>query len=287
MNLASVKQNRYFDWWPVILGLVMLYIPTFYKLANGLWKDSDQAQGPLILMVVLYLVWQQREYLLPDLESRSWPIMGSVIFGFGLLIYILGRSQDILLLEAGSQIPVFTGLLLVTRGMKALRAMWFPLFFLLFMLPLPGFFVDAMTSPMKIAVSYVADNVLFWFGYSIARSGVILQIGPYQLMVADACAGMHTLISLEALGLLYLNLVKHDSAFRNIALATLIIPISFIANVTRVMVLVLVTYYFGDEAGQGFVHKFAGMVLFIVALLLIMSVDSTLQHFVKHRAKAS
>ncbi|MDD2943577.1 MAG: archaeosortase/exosortase family protein, partial [bacterium] len=109
------------------------------------------------------------------------------------------------------------------------------------------------------------------------RSGVILQIGQYKLLVADACAGLQTLFTLEALGLLYLNIVRHDSLFRNVALAILIIPISFTANVIRVMVLTLITYHFGDEAGQGFLHGFAGMVLFITALLIIMGVDSLLQ----------
>jgi len=110
-----------------------------------------------------------------------------------------------------------------------------------------------------------------------------LHMGQYQLLVADACAGMHTLISLEALGLLYLSLVKHDSLFRNITLATLIIPISFTANVIRVITLVLITYYFGDEVGQGFVHGFAGMLLFIVALIIIMTVDSLLQRWVARK----
>ena len=142
-------------------------------------------------------------------------------------------------------------------------------------------FLDAVTMPMKMAVSYIAEHILYWFNYPIARTGVILQIGQYQLLVADACAGMHTLISLEALGLLYLNLVRHDSLFRNITLAILIIPISFTANVIRVIVLTLVTFYFGDAVGQGFVHGFAGMVLFVVALTLIMGVDSTLQYIGK------
>ena len=97
------------------------------------------------------------------------------------------------------------------------------------------------------------------------------------LLVADACAGLHTLFTLEALGLLYLNLIRHDSFFRNITLALLIVPISFTANVIRVMVLTLITYHFGDEAGQGFLHGFAGMVLFLSALLLIIAVDSMLQ----------
>ena len=283
MPSVAIKRRVFFEWWPVILGLSALYVPTFYELATTLWQDSDQAQGPLILIVVFYLIWQNRESLYQNSETKPRPLLGYFVLFVGLLLYILGRSQEILTFEIGSQIFVLAGILLITRGLKTLKAMWFPLFFLFFMIPLPGFFVDAVTLPMKIAVSYVADNVLFWFGFPIARSGVILQIGQYQLMVANACAGMNTVISLEALGLLYLNIVRHDSLFRNITLAILIVPISFTANVTRVMILVLVTYYFGDEAGQGFIHKFAGMVLFIVALTLIMGIDSLLQHYAKSR----
>ena len=295
------------EWWPILFGLIALYFPTYYALATGLWGSDDQAHGPIVLMVVLYLIWQKRDHLLlpsrvtNDLavvvgqpsqmasssirEGKTNPILGWSFMVIGLLSYIAGRSQDILMLDIGSQIPVLAGILLITRGMPALRAMWFPLFFILFMIPLPGIFLDAVTMPMKIAVSYVAENVLYWLDYPIARTGVILQIGQYQLLVADACAGMHTLITLEALGLLYLNMVKHDSLFRNVTLAILIVPISFIANVIRVIVLTLVTYYFGDEAGQGFVHGFAGMVLFMVALLLIIGVDTLLQQGVKLRRR--
>jgi hypothetical protein len=88
--------------------------------------------------------------------------------------------------------------------------------------------------PMKMAVSWGTEVLLFAAGYPISRSGVILQIGQYQLLVADACAGLQTLLTLEALGLFYLNLMRHPSAFRNIGLALLIIPISFSANVIRV-----------------------------------------------------
>jgi exosortase B len=179
--------------------------------------------------------------------------------------------------EIGSSIWMVTGILLLMRGAKALKSVWFALFFMLFMIPLPGAFVDALTQPMKIAVSYVTEFLLFKLGYPIARQGVILQVGQYQLLVADACAGLQTLFALESLGLLYLNLVRHSSMLRNITLAVLIIPISFSANVIRVMTLCLITYYWGDEAGQGFLHGFAGMVLFMAALILIISADSLLR----------
>lgn len=264
--------------WPLIIGFLALIIPTYLNLTNTIWNESDQAHGPLVLMVVLYLFYDKRAAF--KLPSKSAHIAGWLLFVFSLLCYVIGRSQDILILDMGAQIMLIAALILLFKGWKVLIALWFPLFFMIFMVPLPGFFVDAVTMPMKIAVSTVAEHVLYWLDYPIARNGVILQIGQYQLLVADACAGMHTLISLEALGLLYLNLVKHDSLARNIVLALFIIPISFTANTIRVIAITLITYYFGDEVGQGFVHGFAGMVLFIVALILIIAIDNLIQKFV-------
>ena len=280
--LALPAQSRpaIAEWFLIFIGLIALYVPTWVDLSRTIWATEAQAHGPIILSVALWFFWKQRLVIhdMPAAPSKAgWPI-----FILGLLLYAIGRSQDIQLFEVGSQIIVIASLLLIMRGWAALGAAWFPLFFLLFMIPLPGAFVDALTLPMKMAVSYVAENVLYSVGYPISRTGVILQIGQYKLLVADACAGLQTLFTLEALGLLYLNIVRHDSLFRNVALAILIIPISFTANVIRVMVLTLITYHFGDEAGQGFLHGFAGMVLFITALLIIMGVDSLLQYGEKY-----
>ena len=264
------------EWLPVLLGLIALYIPTWVDLSRTIWATEAQAHGPIILSVALWFFWKKRLVIheMPAAPSKAgWPL-----FILGLLLYVIGRSQDILLFEVGSQIVVIISLLLILRGWAAVSAAWFPLFFLLFMIPLPGAVVDALTMPMKMAVSYVSEHVLYWVGYPISRTGVILQIGQYKLLVADACAGLQTLFTLEALGLLYLNLVRHDSLFRNVALAILIIPISFAANVIRVIVLTLITYHYGDAAGQGFLHGFAGMVLFLSALLIIIGVDSLLQY---------
>jgi exosortase B len=202
--------------------------------------------------------------------------LGWTVFGLGLLMYMFGRSQEVLLFEVGAQIPVIGGVLMVVYGRNVLRLLWFPLLFLLFMVPLPGGVVDALTMPMKIAVSWTVENVLYGIGYPVARTGVMIQVGQYKLLVADACAGLHTLFTLESLGLLYLHLVRRESWFRNISLAILVIPIAFIANSIRVACLVLVTYYFGDEAGQGFLHDFAGLVLFVSAFLIILCADGLL-----------
>lgn len=272
------------DWLPVLLGLLALYVPTFYDLATGLWTNEEQAHGPMILILSLWLISRQWSEIIKVNDRKSASGFGWIAFFMVLILYVIGRSQQILIFEIGSFVLILMAVLLIKRGFIALKIMWFPLFFLLFMIPLPSTLVSLLTMPMKIAVSYVAEHILFWANYPIARDGIILQIGQYQLLVADACAGLQTLLTLEALGLFYLNLIQHSSVFRNITLAILIVPISFTANVIRVIVLTLITYYYGDAAGQGFLHGFAGMVLFISALILILGVDGLLQYFIKMRS---
>lgn len=279
------------------LALAILYLPTLWRLFNGVWGEEGQAHGPMILAIAVWLIYRA----LPDLiaaeqasvestggqPSRTVLVCGWLVLLVGLLLYIIGRSQAIDFFEIGSLIWVLAGSILLLFGAKALRLIWFALFFMLFMIPLPGLLVAAVTMPMKIAVSVCAEWVLYGLGYPVARSGVILQVGQYQLLVADACAGLHTLLTLEALGLLYLNLFRHESLLRNMSLAILIIPIAFSSNVIRVMVLSLITYYFGDAAGQGYLHMFSGMVLFLTALLLVVGVDSLIRWFVRGKVRAS
>jgi len=272
-------------WIPLVLGVLALYVPTYIDLANNLWQTEEQGHGPLIAAVTGWLLWQARDGILasPDKPSRA---LGFAVLAFGLLLYIFGRSQDILLFEVGSQIVVLAAVLLIGRGTAALRVCWFPLLFLVFMVPLPGSFVDALTNPLKRHVSEIAEQLLYFAGYPIARSGVTLTIGPYQLLVADACSGLHSMYSLSALGLLYLHLMKHGSLVRNALLTSAILPIAFGANVVRVIFLVLVTFYLGDEAGQGFLHGFAGMVLFVAALGLLFVLDSLLGLVFRRRKEA-
>ncbi len=272
------------SWAPLALGMLLMYLPSFYDIFTGTWSTEENAHGPIILGISLWLLYRNWPQMLAASEGRRGSALGWPLLVFSVALYFLGRSQSIAIFEIGSFLTTLASLLLITRGSAALKAQWFPLFFMLFMLPLPPSLVDMLTMPMKTAVSYVVEKVLWAVGYPISRTGVILQIGQYQLLVADACAGLHTLFTLEALGLLYLNVVRHNSWFRNVALAILIVPISFTSNVIRVMVLTLITYHFGDAAGQGFLHGFAGMVLFVSALMLIIGTDSLLRFGVRESA---
>jgi exosortase B len=278
-----------FDWVTFgILGfaLALLYVPAYYELAQTLWASDEQGHGPIILAVSIWLIYNKRHEIAAS-TNRPLPFVGWPLVVFASVLFAFGRSQDIITFEVGSQIVLLIGLTLSFKGLAALRCIWFPLFFMLFMVPLPEALVAAVTAPLKIAVSTVASALLYKIGYPIGRSGVILTVGPYQLMVADACAGLNSMFTLEALGMLYMNLMRYTNPARNIALALLLVPTAFGANIVRVTILVLVTYHFGDAAGQGFVHKFAGMVLFMVALGLMLVLDHVIGRFLPaHRGGA-
>jgi exosortase len=161
----------------------------------------------------------------------------------------------------------------------------FPLFYIIFMIPLPGMLVDAVTGPLKNWISIIAEHALYSVGYPIARNGVVLTIGQYQLLVADACSGLHSMFSLSALGLLFMYIMERKSMLHNAIMLATILPIAFAANIIRVIVLILVTYYLGDEAGQGFLHGTAGMVLLVAALLFLFALDAILATVFRTRVK--
>lgn len=271
----------------VVLGaFALLYVPTWWDLAHTIWRSDDQSQGPMILLASLAILVHRRGAI-ATLPARPNGAVGWPLLALGLVMYAIGRSQSIWMFEVGSQIVVLIAVLLLFKGFAALRLIWFPIFFLLFMVPLPGPLVSALTGPLKSAASAVAAEILYALGYPISRSGVILSVGPYLILVADACAGLTSMFSLEALSLLYLHVAGHTDRWRNATIALLAVPISFCANVVRVVVLVLVTYHLGDAAGRGFLHGFAGLLLFIVALALVMFVDTLLGFVARARRAAA
>jgi EpsI family protein len=161
----------------------------------------------------------------------------------------------------------------MVAGARALRAVAFPLLFLAFLVPLPGFVMEAIAAPLKELVSAAVQVLLSGLGYPIERSGVVLALGSHQMLVADACSGMNSLYGLAALTLVYLNLTGRSSKARIVALLAAVVPIAIIANVLRVAFLVLVSYHLGDDAASGWLHLAAGLLVFVVALMLLIQLD--------------
>ncbi|HET9580625.1 MAG TPA: exosortase B [Usitatibacter sp.] len=271
-GVARATRRNWRPWAFVLAGLACLYVPTYLDLARTLWRDDAYAHGPIVLAVFAWLVWRARDFLLTAPLAPA-PVAGSLLFAAGLLLYLLGRTQSLPVFEVASHLPVLMGALLLLVGPHAVRRLAFPLVFLAFLVPLPGFVMDAVTVPLKDLVSVSVEWLLNALGYPVVRSGVVLELGDHQMLVADACSGLNSIFSLFALALLYTHVTRPRRPARTALLLAGIVPIAIAANVIRVAALVLVNHYWGEDAAQGFMHGFAGMVVFVSALILLMAYD--------------
>ena len=271
----EVNRQSYGRWALLAAAVLMLYAPTLKLLSETTWRDVAQRYGSILLGTSLWLFWN-RGHKVAALPSPPTARLAFALLAVSLLLYTFGRSQGLLLIEAGSAVPLAMSLVALHRGWAGVRKLLLPIVMLAFVVPLPPDVVAQLTGPLKSGVSAVAASILAAAGYPVARTGVILMVGQYQLLVADACAGLTSMFTLEAIGLVYLGIRNYSSMARNITLGLLLVPIAFSANVVRVLILVLVTYYFGDEVGQGFVHGAAGIVLFMIATLFMILADMAL-----------
>jgi exosortase B len=266
--------------WPVLLGWLALAGPSLWDYLFGTWSSYSQGHELLLLGVTGWLVWRVRDRLqAAPVPRTTWPAL--IVLGIALLGYAFGRTQEFIRIELLSLWVVSMCLVWLQAGWAGLRATGFAWVFALFAMPLPFSWVLALTGPLKAAVSVIATAVLQALDYPVGRSGVVITVGQYQLLVAEACAGLSSMFTLEAMGMLYSHLMARQSWAYNVTLAVLAIPVAFVSNVARVIILVLITYYFGDGVGQGFAHSFSGAVLFATALVLMACVDLGLRRVFK------
>ena len=259
----------------VVASAFLIYIPTYFKLYEGPWQTEQEGHGPLIMLASAWLAWRKRDAVARAGVHPAYAA-GWAALVIGLVLMAIGRSQDLLVIESGSQILVLTSAVLLGLGWSAARVLAFPLAFLVFSVPPPGWALDALTVPLKGMVSDAVAGLLYALGYPVAQNGVIIMVGSYELMVKDACSGMNSIFALSAIGVFYIYEFVANSPLRTALLVVSIVPITVLANFLRVVALVLMTYYFGADAVEGLFHDFTGILLFVVAIILFFAVDGVI-----------
>lgn len=263
--------------WPLLLvgAFCLAYVPTIKALLDGPWQTEQEGHGPLIIAASIWLVWQCRNQF-KGIDARPAPVAGWSLLLFGLLLMFLARTQEVLAAEVFSTIPVLAGCVLIVSGWQSLRLVAFPIAFLIFAVPAPDWAIDAATVPLKVFISDMVTHLLYAAGYPIAQNGVMIMIGPYQVLVKDACSGLNSIFALSAIGVFYAYAFRWNSKLRSALLLLSIVPITVLANFIRVLTLVLMTYYGGVDLIEGAVHDLTGIGLFVIALALLFVFDSVL-----------
>ncbi|MFT4027238.1 MAG: exosortase V [Novosphingobium sp.] len=267
-------------WWrgrlwavPLALGVLAIVVPTFRGISKVSWSTEQGAHGPIVLAIGVWLLVRQWPVLtrnaVPGNPRIGWPLLVAALGG-----YFMARLVGSITIESGMMYLALVATLYLFVGAAAMRMAWFPIAFLLFVLPPPGSVVAAATQPLRLEISQQAVNLLALFGYPVARAGLIIYVDQYVLEVKAACGGLNSIISLTAIGLFYAY-VRHNANVRYVAvLFVAITAMAVLANFVRVIILILTTYYLGDRAAQGFLHQFAGLTMFTVAIGGVMLFDA-------------
>ena len=270
--------------WPLIVGLCALAIPAAYMLGTQTWSQEEGAHGPLVLCTAAWLLWRQApEIRRRGIPGRNWVVaLGMTV---SLAMYIFGQAFDFITLAAaglyGAGITIFYALF----GSRELVRNWFIFLYLLFAVPPPRSWLDNLTFPLKQFVSSAATAILQPFGIPATHEGVIIYVAQYQYLVEDACSGLNSIVGLLAISLFYIYLSRGSSWRYSLLLACLTIPIAIMANIVRIIILILLTQFMGDDVAQGFMHFAAGIVVFVIALALIFSLDALITAVSARRRK--
>jgi exosortase len=256
-------------------GWLALYLPVYWGFAEGPWRRDENAHA-LILMAIAAGAAGVRLATEPFALTRkpADSVIGAGFILLGVVAAMLGEASEADLIASASQTPIAFGAALALFGWPGVKRLWFPIALTLYLIIWPGWALDALTGPLKVAVSQAVATALYAAGLPVAHAGAVISAGPYQLLVADACAGLNSLIALTAIGAVYLYAVKHADWRINALVLASLIPIAIVANIVRVGLLVLITWFLGFDAGQGFLHDGAGFLMFAVALALVFAVDS-------------
>lgn len=247
---------------------------TVRAMATGIWQLDDHAFEPVILVIAVAMAVTIFRRAAPTDRSAGW---GMAVILAGALALTAGVLLNNITARVTGLWVLALGLTLYLSGPATVRRNTYPFVVSLFAIPLPGSALTAITFPMKLQISSLATGALRLLNFPVANEGVLIEIGDYRLLVADACSGVQSMFSLLSVALVYLFLARVDRVPRAVLLVLLAVPIVFVLNVLRVVVLALITYWFGNAAGEGFLHGIAGFAMFVGAFFLLMAIDRPLE----------
>ena len=252
----------------VIFTLWFLAFSPIYPELFNIWRNKpDDSHGLLVPFVVIYLLWQKRNDLQNTTFSNS---------SFGLAILVVSTSLYLLALAGGVAVAarammVFSlvGLALYTMGPKAFKSVAFPLFFLLFMIPVPDTLLSLISFPLQLFATKASEAFIRFLSIPVYREGNILYFTQTQLEVVGACSGIRSIMALLMLSTLFVYVMARGNWGKKTILLASAIPIALLANIFRITGTGVLTHFYGDQVAQGFLHDFSSLIVFAFGFTIL------------------
>lgn len=260
--------HRLFCW---AMGLVILLALGFLfsdalGAMVGKWLSPEYSHGYLIPLISLFLIYQKRREVFREPPSHTW--LGLPIILFGLFGYFVGELGTVYTVIQYAFLISIAGVVVLYIGTNGFQKIWVPIAYLIFMIPLPQFLYQGISTKMQLISSEIGVAVIRLFGISVFLEGNIIDLGNYQLEVAEACNGLRYLFPLMSFGFLCAYIYRAPFWQRVIVFLSTI-PIAILMNSLRIGMVGIMVDYSGIEAAEGFMHYFEGWVVFILCLVLL------------------
>lgn len=244
-----------------------IYFDSLAYMVHIWVTDENYGHGFFVPLISLYFVWERRHAIrTPGLHGSWW---GPALLAAGLGLYVVGELATLYVLLHLSFWMVVVAFTVGAVGVRGAKEMAFPLAYLLTMIPLPDFLYQALSGRLQLLSSALGIGCLQIVGVTAFREGNVIDLGPIQLQVVEACSGLRYLFPLVSLALLCAYLFR-DRMWKRITLLASSIPISILLNGFRIGVIGVLVDLYGAGAAEGFLHLFEGWVFFVVSLLALL-----------------
>lgn len=260
------------------VGLAIAIFVAYYSMFvdwKGKWFEwtGYYSHGVLVPFLAAYMVWMRREELRREAPAPSghgfWLIVPA------LLLRILGHIAPSTTLSSISFLMLLYGITAALLGWNYVRILWFPLLFLLFMVPLPGVLFDEISQPAQAWSTSVADAILKTIGYETRRVGNFIYIpGGFDLDVGVPCSGFKMLVSMATFAAFFAYYIG-TSIWRQVVLVITALPLAIFINGLRIALIGVVGTKFGEEAGYSF-HDWSGYLVLVVAFAALFQIGRLL-----------
>lgn len=252
---------------PVIL-LGMTYGKGIAYMIRTWAADENYGHGVFVPLVSLYLIWQRREELWKGKHKGS--LWGVAVVLIGVCLYFIGELATLYFLLHLSLWGVVVGLVMAAVGPSGTKVIAFPLFYLLAMIPLPDFLYQGLAGKLQLISSALGVGCLQVIGVTAFREGNVIDLGPIQLQVVEACSGLRYLFPLTALALICAYLFR-DRFWKRAVLFLSSFPIAIFLNGFRIGMTGVLVEFYGKGTAEGFFHEFSGWLLFVASLGLLFA----------------
>jgi exosortase len=235
------------------------------------WLSSpDASYGLALAGVAAAIAWQRRRRFISSLDGRSAPVAGVAALLAGFALHLAGSLGADLFLTRVSVVVLLVGMSCFLAGPAATRVMAPAFTFLLLAIPPPTLVVNAVTLPLQLVASQIAEASLMGAGIPVYRDGNLLQLSSTTLEVAEACSGLRSVVSLGALAVLFAWATPGGLAGRT-ALVASAVPVAVVTNGVRVALTGVASEVWGPHVVNSSWHSFTGWVTFVVSLAILMA----------------